>query len=127
MVSTSVPDVLSGVACPAVAEHGGGEIELTMVTMTFDAADAGALQSVLGKYVVVSRGHAGCRNIDLALSKRTRIAGRFNLELKAEAFNLTNSVSFTNGDENINSATFGQITGVAVGSRVMQFSARFDF
>ena len=66
-------------------------------------------------------------NIDLALSKRTRIASRYNLEFKAEAFNLTNSVSFTNGDENINSATFGQITGVAVGSRVMQFSVRFDF
>jgi hypothetical protein len=66
-------------------------------------------------------------NIDLALSKRTRIASRYNLEIKAEAFNLTNSVSFTNGDENINSATFGQITGVAVGSRVMQFSVRFDF
>jgi hypothetical protein len=66
-------------------------------------------------------------NLDLALSKRTRIAGRYNLELKAEAFNLTNSVSFTNGDENINSATFGQITGVAVGSRVMQLSVRFDF
>ncbi len=68
MVSTSVPEVLSGVACPVVAEHGGGEIELTMVTMTFDAADPGTLQSVLAKYVVVSRGHAGCRNIDLAMS-----------------------------------------------------------
>jgi hypothetical protein len=66
-------------------------------------------------------------NIDLALSKRTRIAGRYNLELKAEAFNLTNSVSFTNGDEDINSEDFGKITGVAVGSRVMQFSVRFDF
>ena len=66
-------------------------------------------------------------NMDLALSKRTRIASRYNLEFKAEAFNLTNSVSFTNGDENINSATFGQITGTAVGSRVMQFSVRFDF
>ena len=66
-------------------------------------------------------------NMDLALSKRTRIASRYNLEIKAEAFNLTNSVSFTNGDENINSATFGQITGVAVGSRVMQLSVRFDF
>jgi hypothetical protein len=66
-------------------------------------------------------------NIDLALSKRTRLAGRYNLELKAEAFNLTNSVSFTNGDENINSTTFGRITGVAVGSRVIQLSARFDF
>jgi hypothetical protein len=66
-------------------------------------------------------------NMDLALSKRTRIADRYNLEFKAEAFNLTNSVSFTNGDEDINSTTFGQITGVAVGARVMQFSVRFDF
>jgi len=66
-------------------------------------------------------------NMDLSLAKRTRIAGRYNLELRAEAFNLTNSVSFTNGDEDINSSTFGQITGVAVGARVIQLSARFDF
>ena len=66
-------------------------------------------------------------NMDLALSKRTRIAGRYTLELKAEAFNLTNSVSFDIGDQNINSTTFGQITDTAVGARVMQFSVRFDF
>ena len=39
-----------------------------MVTMAFDATDAGQLQAVLARYVVLSRGHAGCRNIDLALS-----------------------------------------------------------
>ena len=39
-----------------------------MVTMCFDASDPGRLQSVLARYVVVSRGHPGCRNIDLALS-----------------------------------------------------------
>jgi quinol monooxygenase YgiN len=44
------------------------EVELTMVTMTFDAVDPGQLQSVLARYVVLSRGHDGCRNIDLALS-----------------------------------------------------------
>jgi quinol monooxygenase YgiN len=47
---------------------GGGEIELTIVTMSFDAADPGALQSVLAKYVVLARGEPGCRNVDLALS-----------------------------------------------------------
>ncbi len=51
-----------------MAEHRGGEVELAMVTMTFDASDPGRLQSVLAKYVVVSRGHPGCRNIDLAMS-----------------------------------------------------------
>ena len=44
------------------------EVELTMVTMVFDALDPDTLQSVLARYVVVSRGHAGCRNIDLAMS-----------------------------------------------------------
>lgn len=44
------------------------EVDLTMVTMTFDATDPSRLQAVLARYVVVSRGHAGCRNIDLAMS-----------------------------------------------------------
>jgi quinol monooxygenase YgiN len=48
-----------------------GEVELSIVSMTFDAVDAERLQSVLARYVVLSRGHPGCRNIDLALS-RTR-------------------------------------------------------
>ncbi len=47
---------------------GGAEVDLTMVTMAFEAADPAALQAVLARYVVVSRGHPGCRNIDLALS-----------------------------------------------------------
>jgi quinol monooxygenase YgiN len=44
------------------------EIDLTLVTLVFDAADPDALQAVLAKYVVLSRGHAGCRNIDLCAS-----------------------------------------------------------
>ncbi|MBA2607365.1 MAG: antibiotic biosynthesis monooxygenase [Actinobacteria bacterium] len=47
------------------------DVELTMVTLSLDAIDEAAvakLMSVLAKYVVVSRGHAGCRNIDLVAS-----------------------------------------------------------
>jgi quinol monooxygenase YgiN len=44
------------------------EVDLVMVTMSFDAVDPERLQSVLARYVVLSRGHRGCRNIDLALS-----------------------------------------------------------
>ncbi|HSL58511.1 MAG TPA: antibiotic biosynthesis monooxygenase [Acidimicrobiales bacterium] len=44
------------------------EIELTVVVMRFDAADPERLQAVLAKYVVMSRGHEGCRNIDLLVS-----------------------------------------------------------
>jgi quinol monooxygenase YgiN len=46
------------------------EVELTVVTMVFDATEANEaasdrLMAVLSKYVVLSRNHPGCRNIDL--------------------------------------------------------------
>jgi quinol monooxygenase YgiN len=59
------------------------DVELTVVTMVFDASEPDALQSVLAKYVVLSRGHAGCRNIDLCASATT--PGRFVLIEKWES------------------------------------------
>lgn len=47
---------------------GRGEVDLTIVTMVFDAADPAALLSVLSKYVVLARMEDGCRNIDLCAS-----------------------------------------------------------
>lgn len=44
------------------------EVELVVVTMDFVASDADRLMPVLSKYVVVSRGHEGCRNIDFCNS-----------------------------------------------------------
>jgi quinol monooxygenase YgiN len=41
------------------------EVETTVVTMAFEASDPTRLLSVLAKYVVMARGHEGCRNIDL--------------------------------------------------------------
>jgi len=48
----------------------GDDVELTVVTLAFDAPDesAGRLLSALSKYVVLARGHDGCRNIDLVAS-----------------------------------------------------------
>ena len=40
----------------------------TLVTMRFDAADAERLVAALARYVVLARGHPGCRNIDLCQS-----------------------------------------------------------
>lgn len=45
------------------------ELDLTIVIMRFDAGDRVALEAVLAKYVVSSRGHDGCRNIDLVASE----------------------------------------------------------
>lgn len=45
-----------------------GDIELAIVTLRFDAADAAALVAVLSKYVVLTRMEPGCRNVDLCAS-----------------------------------------------------------
>ncbi|CAN5650236.1 hypothetical protein BH10ACT2_BH10ACT2_02260 [soil metagenome] len=45
-----------------------GEVELTIVTMEFQAADADSLIAVLSKYVVLTRMQPGCRNLDLIAS-----------------------------------------------------------
>ena len=58
------------------------EVELTIVTMAFESGQPERLQSVLAKYVVLSRGHAGCRNIDLCASATT--PGKFVLIEKWE-------------------------------------------
>jgi len=44
------------------------EVELAIVTMVMDAVELEPLMPVLSKYVVLSRGQPGCRNIDLCLS-----------------------------------------------------------
>jgi quinol monooxygenase YgiN len=61
------------------------EVELTLVTMSFDAAEGAAerLVGVLSKYVVLSRQQPGCRNIDLCLSATT--PGRFVVIQKWES------------------------------------------
>lgn len=44
------------------------EVELTMVTMSFEAVDDEALLAILSKYVVLTRMQDGCRNVDLCAS-----------------------------------------------------------
>jgi quinol monooxygenase YgiN len=53
------------------------EVELTIVTMRFDASDPDSLVPVLAKYVVMTRMDPACRNIDLCASVTT--PGRYLL------------------------------------------------
>ena len=54
----------AGMATPS----GAGDVELAIVTMRFDASDPNSLIPVLSKYVVLTRMHPGCRNVDLCAS-----------------------------------------------------------
>jgi quinol monooxygenase YgiN len=51
---------------PAVEEP--GDVDPVMVVLAFQTDQADQLSSVLAQYVVVSRHHPGCRNIDFVAS-----------------------------------------------------------
>jgi quinol monooxygenase YgiN len=44
------------------------EPEVTLVTMRFDVADEVRFVDAVSRYVVMSRSHDGCRNVDLCRS-----------------------------------------------------------
>lgn len=73
------------------------EVELVVVTLTFDAADIASLIAVLSKYVVLTRMEPGCRNVDMVLSdtraNRVLIVEKWESESAQDAhFNGTNMV-----------------------------------
>jgi hypothetical protein len=72
----------------------------------------------------------GVANIDLGLARRFKISERLGLEVRGEAFNLTNSPIFANPAGNASIGTFGQITstaGTTADSRVIRVAARLNF
>jgi quinol monooxygenase YgiN len=55
---------------PAAETDGG--LDLTVVTLELDARDASAVEQLaraLARYVVMTRGETGCRNVDLCHSR----------------------------------------------------------
>ena len=68
--------------------------------------------------------------LDMSLSKRQRIGGKYSAEFKVEAFNVFNSPVFDYADTDINSTTFGRITQLepnATGFRIVQLAVKFNF
>jgi hypothetical protein len=72
----------------------------------------------------------GINNFDFALFKRTSISERFNLEFRAEAFNLFNRVWFGPPNTVATTAannTFGQITTQLNQPRLLQLALRLRY
>jgi Carboxypeptidase regulatory-like domain/TonB dependent receptor len=68
----------------------------------------------------------GFKNYDLSLFRNLRLSERIRLELRGEAYNLTNSPRWGNPVSNINDANFGQIIS-AGGERELQVAVRLTF
>jgi hypothetical protein len=65
-------------------------------------------------------------NTDVALLKSTRIAGRVDVQFRAEFFNIFNNVNFNAPNSNVSSAQFGRITS-ALDPRILQFGLKMLF
>jgi carboxypeptidase family protein/TonB-dependent receptor-like protein len=75
----------------------------------------------------------GYVNLDASVVKRIKANNRYALELRADAFNVTNTPHFANPGRDFGTRTFGQVTGTlgtgdgATGPRLVRFGARFTF
>ncbi len=70
----------------------------------------------------------GYWELDASLIRQISIGERLKLDIRADAFNLTNHTAFATPAVSIsNAATFGQITSTANSARQLEFSARLKF
>jgi len=76
----------------------------------------------------------GIHNIDLSLMKQFTVHEGMTLQVRAEAFNFTNtprfafpSLGWAPGAPGENGSTFGQVTATANQPRRMQLGVRFQF
>ncbi len=68
----------------------------------------------------------GFVNYDLSAIKNLRLAERYRLEFRAEAYNLTNTPRWGNPTNSVNNSSFGQILS-ASGERELQLALRLTF
>ncbi len=67
----------------------------------------------------------GLNNWDFALHKATRITEQTSMEFRAELFNIFNHAQIANPSGDINSSTFGQVTGTQADPRIARISRRY--
>lgn len=71
----------------------------------------------------------GYKSLDLTLSKFFRITERFQLELRMESYNATNTFSGADPSTSVTAATFGRVTAMRAGTqgREHQYNIRLHF
>jgi hypothetical protein len=69
----------------------------------------------------------GFFDLDASLFKIIRFQERYSLELRGEAFAITNTPQFSNPGTTVTSSNFGYVTGVNGGNRLLQLGAKFNF
>ncbi len=78
------------------------------------------------RYNPLVRGFPGL-NENVSLAKSFNLTEKIRLDFRAEAFNLLNRVVFSNPNTNLNSTSFGLVTGQSNTPRQMQFALKLYF
>jgi hypothetical protein len=66
-------------------------------------------------------------NADLAFSRNIGLGEARRVELRVEAFNLFNTVNWSNPNVTVDSSTAGRITNTSGDPRIMQFALKYSF
>jgi hypothetical protein len=109
---------------------GDGKLDNPTVDQWFDVADFAApppnTYGDSGRGILYAPGQ---KTVDMSLAKRIPLKQRFNLQLRADAFNLFNTPQFGFPNANIGSPTAGRITTMQpeINNRQMQFAAKLDW
>lgn len=69
----------------------------------------------------------GAVRLDASLFRQFNLTERFNLQFRAEVFNLPNHAQFNNPGNSVNSANFGMITSAKPVERQFRFGLRLGF
>jgi len=123
--NTQTPNLVA----PVQILHGIGTANPWFSTSSFAAPAGDAFGNVGRNYL----SGPGFFNLDAALSKSIRFTERYNLDLRLEAFGVTNTPQFyfaSNGGSaaglTLGSSSFGDITS-ATGGRTLQLGVKFNF
>lgn len=87
------------------------------------AAPTGATFGNVGRNILSGPGFF---NLDASLFKIFKMSERFNLEVRGEAFSVTNTPQFNNPNTALQDANFGYVTG-AGGARNLQLGLKLNF
>jgi hypothetical protein len=90
------------------------------------AAFANAPQFVIGNASRNPVRGPAYRDLDIALIKHTHISEKFDAELRAEIFDITNTPAFAQPNGSFGAAAFGSITATTTDPRVLQFALRLS-
>lgn len=126
-VTTSSDVALSGLTGQRVSQvlpdvYGDKSVQNYLNPHAFALPATGTIGN-MGMASVKGPGHW---TFDAALSRAFRFRETQRLELRAEAFNVTNSLRKNNPVSNFNAGNFGQITS-AQDPRIMQFALKYVF